>query len=321
MRTILEMLSGGDFVSGEAMSKELGISRAAVWKKIAQLKEQGWQIEAGGKRGYRLQAGDSLEPALWVGKLTTRQLGRGEVRYLQETTSTNTEVKQMGVQGAPHGSLCISELQTAGKGRLGRQWISLPGVGLWQSVLLRPDLAPQDAPLVTLCAALAMARAVDEVTGLNARIKWPNDVILNGHKLCGILLEVSMDPDRIESIVVGVGLNVRKGAYPEELADKATCLEECGALPLRRDLLVHYLQALEDAVDALERHGLPGIAEEYRRRSCTLGSRVHVVGAVDLIGTAEDIDETGALLVRTDDGALHRVLSGDVSVRGVMGYV
>lgn len=321
MRTILQILSEGTFVSGEAISRELGISRAAVWKRIAQLKEQGWQIEAGGKRGYRLTSGDSLDPQLWTGLLTTAVMGRGEVRCLQETGSTNTEAKQLGLQGAPSGSICIAECQTAGKGRLGRKWESPAGVGLWQSVLLRPQLAPKDAPLVTLCAALAMARAVEETTGAPARIKWPNDVILNNRKLCGILLEVTCDPDRIESIVIGVGTNVRLGAYPPELADRAICLEEYGEPPLRRVLLVHYLKALEDAVTALEQKGLEGIEAVYRRLSCTLGSRVRVIGSIELEGIAENIDETGALLVRTDDGVLHRVLSGDVSVRGVMGYV
>ena len=153
------------------------------------------------------------------------------------------------------------------------------------------------------------------------RIKWPNDVIIHRRKLCGILLEMTSDPDAIESIVVGVGVNVKRGAYPPELSERAIALEECCEPPLRRVLYVHYLAALERCVDRLEREGFAGIEAEYRGRSCTLGSRVNVVGSVNLTGLAENIDDTGALLVRTDDGALHRVLSGDVSVRGVMGYV
>lgn len=160
MRNILEMLAGGDYVSGEKMSEELGISRPAVWKRIAQLKEQGWQIEAAGRKGYRLLAGDSLDPALWTGLLTTRMLGRGEIRYEESVTSTNTVVKEMNLHGAPAGSLCLCEAQTAGKGRLGRQWISPAGAGLWQSVLLKPNLPPEQAPLITLCAAIAVAMAV-----------------------------------------------------------------------------------------------------------------------------------------------------------------
>ncbi len=320
MKTVLEMLSGGEFVSGEVISRAMGVSRAAVWKKISALKEAGWQIESGGKKGYRLIPGDSLEPALWTSALTTRALGRGENRCLQEVDSTNTEAKRMAIAGAPHGSLCVSEMQTAGKGRLGRAWSAPEGKGLWVSVLLRPTLTPERAPLVTLCVAMAMARAVRETAGIDARIKWPNDLVHDGRKLCGILLEISADPDSIEYIVAGAGVNVREGAYPPDIAHKAAALEEFGPPPLRRTLLVHYLAALEEILDRLEREGFRGIAEEYQALSCTLGQRVRVSGAVELTGVARAIDETGALLVEAD-GALHRVLSGDVSVRGVMGYV
>lgn len=321
MQTILEMLSNGEFVSGEKISRELGVSRAAVWKKIAALKAEGWQIESGGKRGYRLITGDGIDPVLWTGLLTTQTLGRGENCYQAEVTSTNTVVKQMAVAGAPGGSLCLCETQTAGKGRLGRTWSSPAGCGLWVSVLLRPRLKPEHAPLITLCAAMAMAQAVEETARIDVRIKWPNDLIYQGRKLVGILLEISADPDAIEYVVVGTGLNVRKGAYPPELEGKAAALEDFTQPPLRREVLVHYLAALENVMARLEKDGFVGIAADYAARSCTLGSQVQVIGSVNLTGTAEAIDETGALLVRTDDGALHRVLSGDVSVRGVMGYV
>lgn len=321
MKTILEILSGGAFVSGEAMSRELGVSRAAIWKKIKALKEDGWQIESGGKRGYRLDAGDSLDPRLWTGTLETETLGHGETRFEHEVTSTNTVVKQMAAEGAPAGSLCLCETQSAGKGRLGRVWASPEGQGLWVSVLLRPRLAPDKAPLITLCAAMAMARAVTESSSAQVRIKWPNDLVCQGKKLCGILLEISADPDQIESVVVGTGLNVRKGAYPAELSRQAASLEDFGEPPLRRSVLVRYLAALEELVGRLEKQGYAGIAADYAAQSCTLGSRVNVSGSVNLTGVAEALDDSGALLVRTEDGELHRVLSGDVSVRGVMGYV
>ncbi|MCH5288131.1 MAG: biotin--[acetyl-CoA-carboxylase] ligase [Christensenellaceae bacterium] len=322
MNRILEMLSGGNFVSGEAISRELGISRAAVWKKVVALREQGWQIESGGKRGYRLTAGDSLDPALWVGSLTTTRLGRGENRYEKEVSSTNTVIKEMALAGAPDGSVCIAESQSAGKGRLGRLWSAPEGKGLWVSLLLRPTMPPHLAPLITLCTAMAMAQAVRETAGIDARIKWPNDLVCQGRKICGILLELSADPDRIEYVVVGTGLNMYEGAYPPELAGRAAAVEELAdRMPLRRELLVRYLAAMESLLYRLKRDGFEGIAADYAAQSCTLGSMVHVSGAVTLTGTAEAIDETGALLVRTEDGELHRVLSGDVSVRGVMGYV
>ena len=323
MKSILEILAGGEYVSGEAISRELGISRAAVWKKIVALRETGWQIESGGKRGYRLVAGDGLEPALWANLLTTQRYGRGENRYEQVVNSTNTAAKQMALADAPDGSLCIAESQTAGKGRLGRVWSAPAGQGLWISMLLRPHLPPERAPLITFCAAMAMARAVRETAIIDVRIKWPNDLVADKRKLCGILLESSMDPDSIEYVVVGTGLNVYKGAYPPELDGHAVAIEELvsDVPPLRREILVRYLAALEELVDRLEKFGFQGIAEDYRALSCTLGSEVRVFGAVELTGVAEDISETGALLVRTEDGAAHWVMSGDVSVRGMMGYV
>ena len=205
MRDILEILAPGAYVSGEKISEELGISRAAVWKRIEALRAQGYQIESAGKRGYRLLAGDGLEPVLWLDQLTTQALGRGEVRYEHELTSTNNVLKEMAALGAPHGSLCLCDAQTAGKGRLGRQWISPAGEGLWCSVLLRPRMKPEQAPFITLCTAMALAQAIDELCGVTVRIKWPNDLVLNGKKCVGILTELAADPDRVEYVVIGTG--------------------------------------------------------------------------------------------------------------------
>ncbi len=261
----------------------------------------------------------SLLPVHWTPLLTTRALGRTVSHYEHTLTSTNLVLKDMAKQGAHHGSLCLCECQTAGRGRLDRQWSSPEGQGVWLSVLLRPALQPEDAPLITFACALAMAKAVREVTGLGARIKWPNDLVLNGRKLCGILLEMGFDAQGMH-VVAGTGLNVRQGAYPPELAERAVSIEECADLPDRGAIIAAYLKALEDAVFALEQDGFAGIAADFRRECITLGSPVHVLGAESFTGVAEDIDATGALLVRTD-GELRRVLAGDVSVRGVMGYV
>lgn len=264
---------------------------------------------------------DSLAASTWLPLLTTRYMGRGQAQVLQEATSTNTLLKQMALSGAPAGSLCLCETQTAGKGRLGRSWHSPAGQGLWLSVLLRPRIQPEQAPLVTLCAALAMAQAVNEATGLDARIKWPNDLVLEGKKLCGILLEIGFSGEGIDYIVVGTGLNVGHNAYPAELAHQATSIADHMTPPSRRELLVRYLAALEETITRLENEGFAALAEAYRTRSCTLGSMVKVSGSEEFTGLAEDIDETGALLVRDESGTLRRVLAGDVSVRGVMGYV
>ncbi len=261
-----------------------------------------------------------LSPALWQPLLTTRALGRAVSHYEHTLTSTNLVLKNMARQGAPHGSLCLCEHQTAGRGRMDRSWSSPEGQGVWLSVLLRPALSPEQAPLITFACALAMARAVRQVTGLAAQIKWPNDLALHGRKLCGILLEMGFDALGMY-IVAGTGLNVRLRAYPPELADRAISLEECGDIPDRGVVIAAYLAELEQTMEAIERSGFRGIAADYRALSITLGSWVQVIGAETFTGLAEDIDEAGALLVRTDEGALRRVLAGDVSVRGVMGYV
>ncbi len=319
--SVLSLLTGEGFVSGEKMSRQLGITRAAVWKKIRQLQAEGWPVESAGRRGYRLGPCDRLEPVLWRRDLTTRALGRGTVCCLDRTDSTNSQLKRMALEGAPHGSLCLCEEQTAGRGRLGRSWVSQPGAGLWLSVLVRPRLSPSQAPLLTLCTALAMAEAVRTVTGLRPGIKWPNDLVLEGRKICGILLEISAEPDQIEYVVIGTGLNVKKNAVPPELAAQAAALEDFCTPPLRHRLLTAYLAALETRLDALSERGWEAVAPDYQAACVTLGSTVQVSGAVSCTGVAERVDEQGALWVRDGGGVLHRVLSGDVSVRGVMGYV
>ena len=262
----------------------------------------------------------SLSPAAWTPLLTTRALGRAVNHYEHTLTSTNLGLKDMAKQGAPHGSLCLCEKQTAGRGRMDRQWSSPEGQGVWLSVLLRPKMPAENAPVITFCCALAMSKAVRQATGLDAQIKWPNDLVLGGKKLCGILLEMGFDAQGYY-VVAGTGLNIRAGAYPPELAHQATSIEEHGAVPNRGAIVAKYLAALEDALDAVERDGFAGIAEDFRRTCITLGSQVNVIGTEDsFTGVAVDVDVTGALLVRTE-GELRRVLAGDVSVRGVMGYV
>lgn len=262
----------------------------------------------------------SLSPAAWTPLLTTRALGRAVNHYEHTLTSTNLILKNMARQGAPHGSLCLCEKQTAGRGRMDRTWSSPEGQGVWLSVLLRPRMQAEDMPLITFCCALAMVRAVREVTALDVKIKWPNDLVLQGRKLCGILLEMGFDAQGVW-VVAGTGLNVREKAYPPELAKQATSIAEWADAPDRGCIVAAYLNALEDALSAVEQNGFDGIAEEFRQLCITLGSQVQVIGTdTTFTGVAEDVDPTGALLVRTD-GELRRVLAGDVSVRGVMGYV
>ena len=329
MDELLTLLSTTEYISGEKLCLQLSMTRAAVWKRMEKLRAEGYLIQSAGKRGYRLEpVPDNLLPAYVTKELATQWAGRGDIFYQTSVSSTNTLLKDAARMGAPKGSLYLCELQTEGKGRLQRSWDARQGENLLQSLLLCPKLPVEQAPLCTLAAAIAMAQAIEDVVpGLQAGIKWPNDIVINGKKCVGILSELSADMDGIQFIVMGVGVNVNQTAFPEALRHKATSLlleaknsEEKSVD--RRKLLCAYLLRIERAMDALETGGLSALLPEYSRRSVTLQAQVQVIEANDTwIGYGEAIDETGALLVRNAAGTLRRVLSGDVSVRGVMGYV
>lgn len=262
--------------------------------------------------------------------LETRWAGRGEICCEEEMTSTNLRAKEMARAGAPHGSLAVCDRQTAGRGRMDRSWETPEGLALTQSMVLRPKLPPEQVQLITFAAAVASAKAIEEVCpGLKPGIKWPNDVVIAGKKCVGILCEMGMEGSSLAYVVPGVGINVNQTMFPGELRDKATSLliecrrKEPKHPPISREkVLCAYLKHLETAVDALEDDGLEGIVQDYLSRSVTLGGQVRVCGPeYDFVGKAKAIDETGALIVTDENGTDRRVLCGDVSVRGLMGYV
>ena len=259
-----------------------------------------------------------------LSELQTRWAGRGEVRYEKQMTSTNLVAKEMAREGAAHGSLAVCDDQTAGRGRMQRQWETPAGLALTQSMVLRPNLRPEEAQLVTLAAAVASAKAIEDVCPeLTAGIKWPNDGVINGRKCVGVLCEMALDGDRLAYVIPGVGINVNQTAFTGELTDKATSLRmETGHEVDRWAVLRAYLTRMEEAVDAVERDGLNGILDEYISRSVTIGREVRVIAPnEEYVAKAYGIDETGALLVVDEQGHQRRVLCGDVSVRGLMGYV
>ena len=203
---ILKCLKETDgYVSGQELCERLGVSRTAVWKVIRQLEAEGYGIEAVRNRGYRLHdSADILNEAEIRAVLTSHWLGQN-VKFLEEIDSTNNEVRRMAEQGAPEGTLVVAEIQTAGKGRRGRRWDSPKGSGIWHSFLLRPEFAPEHASMLTLLAAMAVRKSVSNVTGLECLIKWPNDIVVNGKKVCGILTEMSTEEDAIRYVVVRLG--------------------------------------------------------------------------------------------------------------------
>ncbi len=324
MDQLLKMLAAQTYISGEELSRRLNVTRAAVWKRIEVLREQGYNIESAGKKGYHLAwPEDTIDPAFVQLDLDTKWAGRPPMLYARSMTSTNSVCKQVAEEGAACGTVALCEEQTAGRGRRGREWVSPKGQGLWVSLLMRPMLTPSSAQLITFVAAVAMAEAVEVVTGLAVGIKWPNDLVVNGKKVCGILLELAGDVETIAYVVAGTGLNTGASAYPPELADKATSLEEVLGRPVKRAAILRaYLAAVEKHMTHLEQQGLDGILAAYEKRSCTLNRPVKVEGGGEnFTGTAVGLDENGALLVKLEDGTTRRVLAGDVSVRGVMGYV
>ena len=305
-----------EFVSGEAISGKLGLSRAAVWKHVNALRGQGYGIEAVPARGYRLVSIPDRLGALEIGPLlNTHDLGQ-VLHCAEEMPSTNDRARELADEGAAHGEVVIAESQTAGRGRRGRTWASPPGRNLYLSVVLRPALPPQRAPELTLVASVAACEACRKA-GVDAGIKWPNDLLVGGRKVAGILTELSAEPDQVHWVVVGIGVNLNAGPddLPPELREIATSLSVERGQPVPRALFAAaLLSELEQWLDLHAAEGFAPVREAWRERSVTLGREVRVeVDGREVAGTAEDVDEAGALLVRTRAG-LVRVVSGDVKL-------
>jgi BirA family biotin operon repressor/biotin-[acetyl-CoA-carboxylase] ligase len=306
--------AGDEFVSGEAISDKLGLTRAAVWKHVNALRAQGYRIDAIPARGYRLaEIPDRLTPLELRPLLNTHDVGR-ELCCYEQIGSTNDRAKELAEEGAEHGTVVVAESQTAGRGRRGRAWVSPPGRNLYFSVVLRPELRPAEASELTLVASLAVCDALRHA-GVDAGIKWPNDLLASGKKIAGILTELAAEPDRVHWVVVGVGVNVnaRVEDFPEELRSEATSvLLERGTPAPRALFTAACLTALEGWVDRHADEGFEAVRAAWRERSVTLGREVLVrMDGRELRGVAEDIDEQGALVVRGPGGP-ERVLAGDV---------
>lgn len=319
MERILERLMTGETISGETMARELGVTRAAVFKHIEQLRALGFGVESAARQGYRLTAcPDSLLAPVVRRGLDTRWAGC-RIEYLQTVDSTNRYARALAQQGAPHGTLVLADEQTAGRGRRGRGWISPAGEGVFMSLILRPQAHPSQVARLSLLTALAVAEGIAGETGLDARIKWPNDIVVGGSKVCGMLLEMNADEQSVHDVVAGVGINVHQTAFPEEIARTASSLDLLSGRRQSRAALVRaFLGAFERATALSD----ADMMRAYRGRSATLGQRVQVVAlSGTFTGLAEAITDAGALVVLGDDGERREVLAADVSVRGIMGYV
>lgn len=316
---VLQALRMADgFLSGEAISGELGISRSAVWKAINGLREMGYEIDSVTNRGYRLTGTPDILTEESIRSFLTGSL-ISEVHALKTVDSTNNEAKRWAQQGAPHGSLFVADEQTGGKGRLGRVWKSPAGTGLWFSVLLRPKAAPEQVTGLTLTAGLSVAKAIQKLTGCKAQIKWPNDVVIGSQKVCGILTEMAAEMESVEYVIPGIGVNVNTESFPEEIAFKATSLYlSTGKKWSRAELLGAILQEMECLLNWQEQGGVQAILEEYRENCVTIGRKVSTQrGNIQLSGIAEDVTEGGELVVRQSNGSQLVINSGEVSVQGI----
>jgi BirA family biotin operon repressor/biotin-[acetyl-CoA-carboxylase] ligase len=315
---ILKLLrsSKTGFLSGEELARTLGISRTMVWKHIKALEREGFGIEAVPSQGYRITSTPDIIRIDDIKRgLKTRVIGR-EIQLFREVASTNTLAMQMASQGALQGTVIIAETQSAGKGRLGRKWIS-PRGNLYLSVILRPAVPTHKAPLITLMGAVAAASAIKKACRLPAAIKWPNDILISGKKVSGLLTEMSAEPDRIRHIVLGIGINVNMGGdlLPADIRGITTTLaEEAGCRVDRTLLLQHVLRELEHWYRIFLTNDAE-VLKEWQSNNVTLGNRVAVNGSgVSFEGLARGIDHEGRLLVECDDGSTQTVASGDVTI-------
>ena len=315
-----------EFISGEKISTQLGVTRAAIWKYINALREEGYVIESSSKKGYIMKRTPEIfEAAVLKHGLNTKVFGQN-MEIHSQIDSTNKRAKECAFDGAPEGMLILADEQTQGKGRLNRSWISPPGTGIWFSLILRPPIPPVDAPKITAMAGAAVVKAIERVTGLAAGIKWPNDIVLGGKKVCGILTEINADLDLIHYVVVGIGLNVnmRPEDFPDEIRPIATSLRiEKGTVVNRNQMIQAILESMEEIyLEYIKDRDFRRVLEICKSRSVILGKQVRVLGLnEEFRGTAVDLDDDGSLLVKKDDGQVCKVLSGDVSVRGVHSYV
>ena len=305
-------------VSGEELSALLEVSRTAIWKHIQVLKNSGYIIDSVPKKGYILQsAPDRLRPEEVVTRLETKWLGHS-INYDESVTSTNEVAKKLANAGCEDGLVCIAEEQVGGKGRLARVWFSPYAHGIWFSVVLKPPFMPSEASKCTLLAAVAVVRAINEYTGVKAGIKWPNDILIDGKKMVGILTEMNAEFGHINYIVIGTGININvpKESLSDDLKDVVASLADVTTKKINRAvLLALILKNMEEFYELAITEGFGPILDEWRWWSTTLGKEVKVVAPNETyIGKALDIDEDGLLIVERG-GEKVKVIAGDVSIR------
>lgn len=347
--SILRMIrQSRGYVSGQSLCEALGVSRTAVWKYVNQLKEEGYEFDAVSNKGYRIVKYPDIITREEIESMLPDGLAVTNVVYYHETDSTNTRAKQEAEEGEKSGTLFITECQTGGRGRRGRSWESPAGSGIWMSLLLRPEIKPFDASMLTIVAAMGMKDAIEEIIGdgvtagagdgnvagdgagdgagkggIHCKIKWPNDIVLGDRKICGMLTEMSAETDWINYVVIGIGVNVNTTEFDDSIKDTASSiLLQTGRSVKRSDIVVAFAKHFSKYYDEfLKKCNLSGLADDYNKALINVGRDVKIVERDgSFVATAVGIDETGSLIVEKDGDTI-RIVAGEVSVRGLYGYV
>ena len=311
---ILEILEkNGSYVSGEEISKELGVSRAAVWKHIKKLRELGYEIESKTNEGYKLIKTPDRQIQFELERMLNTKIIGHKILFLEEVDSTNNKAKQIAFE-SQDGDVVVSETQHSGRGRRGREWHSPKG-GIYISFILKPNVPPERAPQITLLSSVALVETLNSMKSkMNAKIKWPNDILISGRKISGILTELSSDMEKINYVVVGIGINLNTDL--EDLPEKAASLKvEMGQEISVKLFLKSFFERYDIVYQEYLDNGIDQIIEKWKKNSDTLGKNVKIIGINETYdGLAKDIDENGALILKTKEKEI-KVYSGDVSLR------
>ncbi|NHM29149.1 biotin--[acetyl-CoA-carboxylase] ligase [Neobacillus terrae] len=308
--------AGDSYLSGQAVAELLGCSRTAVWKHIEELRKEGFQLEAVRRKGYRiLHTPDRMtEDEIRLG-LKTSFIGRN-IDYQESTGSTQKIAHQLSNDDAPEGTVVVAEEQVSGRGRMDRKWHSPKYTGIWMSIILRPNILPARAPQLTLLAAVAVVQAMEEVTGLVPEIKWPNDILINGRKVTGILTELQAEADRINSVIIGIGINVNQESFPEEIEQTATSLLiEKGEAVSRTELIKSVFAHLEKLYSIYLENGFLPIKLLWESYAVSIGKTLKARTLTSVIeGRALGITDDGVLKIEDKDGVIHQVYSADIEL-------
>lgn len=322
-KVLTALKEADDYISGQELCERFGVSRTAIWKAVNQLKEAGYEIEAIQNKGYKiLSVPDRLSESELQSIRKTSWAGK-EIFYYDVIDSTNTRAKQLAEEGHGTGTLVVADRQDAGRGRRGRSWEGPAGSGIYMTLVLKPEINPNNASMLTLVAALAVSGAITTCTGAKAGIKWPNDIVMDGKKVCGILTEMSAQFDYVNHIVVGIGINVHNESFPKEIEDVAT------SIYLQSGEHINRARLIEEILEQFERYytiylkteDLSGLVNEYNSRLVNMQQKVRVLDPNEPYeGKAMGITGRGELIVDTWESR-KLVSSGEVSVRGIYGYV